>query len=796
MLRNYLTIALRNIRQRAGYTTINVFGLAVGMAACLLIGLYVGDELSYDTFHDRADRIYVMGSENNFFGRSIATSYPVAATLEDDLPAVERAVRTASRGDVMVRRVANTMESERQLLLADSAFFRVFDFALVRGDRSSVLDAPDAAVITQSMASDFFGDEDPMGQAITVDLRGTTHTLTVRGVAADVPDNSTIQFDLVAPTRLLDADRRDPTGWGMMMYTTYALLDQPLPADTLAAQAERAAAARLSDAGRKPPSFFSIPLPELYLSDQHNTEGFRGQSRYLYIFGSVALFILLIAAINYVNLVTAQAQQRAKEVGVRKTMGAGRGQLARQFLSESVLVSGAALGLALVLSALAMPVFNGSFGTELSLLDGGSGGLLIGLVAAMLGIGVLAGAYPSFVLSRFQPVHVLRGASGTTTGGGGWLRRGLVVVQFALSAALIVGTIVVHQQLDFMQTKSLGFDGEQVAVVNLPYRTMPASQVTVKRQLVQHPSVQQVSLANAMPAHANMRVGQDVESVSSEANTDQDVFSWVPVNTDSAFVETLGLQFVSGRSFAPGSSRPEVLINEATARALGWAPEDAVGKPIRAGSSGQGVVAGVVENFHLASLREEIMPVLITVGDPSEAGLAAVKLSAGGIQAGMDHIRSTVAALAPDAEVEVQFLDDEFDAMYRSEERLSRIFTAFAGIAIFIACLGLLGLAAYTAQQRTKEIGIRKALGATVPQIALLLNREFAALVIVALALGMPVAYRAMQQWLEDFAFRTDVSAWTFVGTAVLALAIAGASVSLHAIRAARTDPVKALRAE
>jgi putative ABC transport system permease protein len=796
MLRNYLTIALRTIRRRAGYTTINVFGLAVGMAACLLIGLYVGDELSYDTFHDRADRIYVMGTENDFFGRSIATSYPVGLTLEADLPPVERAVRTASRGAVTVRHPGGTVDGERDLLLVDAAFFEVFDFALIRGDRSTALDAPDAVVITQSMERDVFGDGDPMGETLTVELRDSTHTLTVRGVAADVPDNSTIQFDLVVPTRLLDADRRDPTGWGLMMYTTYALLGQPLPADTLAAQAERAAAARLSDAGREPPSFFSIPLSELYLSDQHNTEGFRGQQRYLYIFGSVALFILLIAAINYVNLVTAQAQQRAKEVGVRKTMGAGRGQLARQFLSESVLVSGAALGLAIGLASLALPVFNDSFGTELTLLGGSRGPLLTGLAGAMLGIGVLAGAYPAFVLSRFEPVRVLRGASGTTAGGGGWLRRGLVVLQFALSAALIVGTIVVHQQLDFMQTKNLGFEGEQVAVVNLPWRTMAARQATARQQLLQHPSVQQVSLANAMPAYANLRVGQDVESVSPEANSNQEVFSWVPINTDSAFVETLGLQFVSGRPFEARGSGTGVLINEVAARELGWTPEEAVGKPIRPGRGDDGRVVGVVENFHLASLREEIMPALITIGDPSETGLAAVKLSADGIQAGMDHIRSTMATLAPDAELEVRFLDDEFDAMYRSEERLSQIFTAFAGIAIFIACLGLLGLAAYAAQQRTKEIGIRKALGASIANIIGLLSKEFAALVVVALALGMPAAYWAMQQWLADFAFRTSVSGWTFVLTAVLALVIAGASVSLHAIRAARTDPVKALRTE
>ena len=583
------------------------------------------------------------------------------------------------------------------------------------------------------------------------------------------------------------------------MYMTYALLDPPLPADTLAAQTGRAVALRLADAGRKPPSFFSIPLPELYLSDQYSTDGFRGQQRYLYIFGSVALFILLIAAINYVNLVTAQAQQRAKEVGVRKTMGAGRGQLARQFLSESVLVSGAALVLALALAALAMPVFNGSFGTELSLRDSGRGGLLVGLAAAMLGIGVLAGAYPSFVLSRFQPVRVLRGASGTTTGGGGWLRRGLVVVQFALSAALIVGTIVVHQQLGFMQTKNLGFDGEQVAVIDLPRDGMTAGGETVKRELQQHPSVQRATLASATPGHIGVRLGQEPSRVSPEANTDKEVFTFAPIDADFDFVETLGLQLVAGRAFdrARGEDAEQnYMLNEAAVRELGWTLEEAVGKAFGFGSGARGRVIGVVENFHLTSLREEIMPVTIAIGTPRGSGRIAVNLAADGIQAGMDHMRSVMAAMAPDAEVEVQFLDDTFDAMYRSEERLSQIFTAFAGLAIIIACLGLLGLAAYATQQRTKEIGIRKALGASTGSIIGLLSKEFAALVVVALALGMPVAYGAMQHWLEDFAFRTDVSGWTFVTTAVLALAIAGASVSVYALRAARTDPATALRSE
>jgi putative ABC transport system permease protein len=797
MLRNYLTIAVRMLRRHLGYTAINIVGLAVGMAACLLIGLYVGDELSYDTFHADADRIHVMGVESSYFGRSTGTSYPLALMLKEDLPAVERALRTAPRGETVVRRAGGTAEGAQELLLADASFFKGFSFPLVRGAAASALTAPDAVVITESAARDLFGDADPMGEMLTVELRDSTHTLTVRGVAADVPDNSTIQFDVVAPVGLLEDRWRDPEGWGTRLFHTYVWLSQPLPADTLAAQTKRAAAARLSDTGRKPSEYFSIPLPELYLSDQHTTEGFRGQMRYVYIFGSVALFILLIAAFNYVNLAVVQAQQRAREVGVRKTIGAGRGQLARQFLGESVLVSSAALVVALGVASAALPVFNHSFGTDLALWGGRHGALLAGLAAAVLGVGIAAGGYPAFVLSRFEPVRVLRGASGTTAGGGGWLRRSLVVLQFALSAALIVGTLVVYQQLGYMQTKNLGFDGEQVAVVELPRDDMTAAPTTVKQQLLQHPGIEQVSLSSAAPAHAGTRLGMNVGGVSAEATTDaESTFSWTPISADSAYVKTLGLQVIAGGSFDQHTGATKgVLINEAAARRLGWTSEEAVGKPIRAGSD-EGEVIGVVQNFHLESLRQEIEPALITIGDPDESRQAAVKLSADGIQAGMDHVRATLSGLAPGAALEYQFLDDEFEAMYRSEERLSQIFTAFAGLAIFIACLGLLGLAAYAAQRRTKEIGIRKAMGASLAHILGLLSKEFAALVAVALALGMPVAYWGMERWLDDFAYRTEVGVWTLIGAAALALTVAGLTVSYHALRAARTDPATALRQE
>ena len=401
MIKNYLTIAFRNLHRNLSYTAISVLGLAVGMAACLLIGLYVGDELSYDDFHVKANRIHVMGMDNNFFGRSMATPYPLAPAMEASLHTVDHAVRTLGREEIVVRRPDNSMEARRRLLLVDSTFFQVFNFPLVRGRSDLVLTLPDAAVITESMARDFFGDDDPMGSVIQMEFRDSTHTLMVRGIIEDAPKNSTIQFDVLAPLGRLEPDFHDMEAWGRRMFLTYALLNQPVPPDTLAAQAQHAAKTILGDSDREPPSFFSIPLPELYLSDQYHTEGFRGQQRYLYIFGSVALFILLIAAINYVNLVTAQAQRRAKEVGVRKTMGGGRGQLAGQFLSESLLLILAALLLALGLTALVLPVFNTNFGTELTLLGEGRGPLLVGLAAAMLLAGIAAGRIPGLCAFAF-----------------------------------------------------------------------------------------------------------------------------------------------------------------------------------------------------------------------------------------------------------------------------------------------------------------------------------------------------------------------------------------------------------
>ncbi len=801
MFRNYLKIALRTLRRQKLYTTINVLGLAVGMAACMLIGLYVEDERSYDDFHAEADRIVAVGMQSDFFGSSRNTPYPLAPALRTDLPSVKRTVRTV--GDATERTVRSEPESYGQkvkVLTADSTFFDVFSFPLVRGNVRTVLDAPNRAVLTESTAQTFFGTADPMGRTLTLDIRGEPVEVTVAGVARDLPTNSTIQFEMVLPMSAYPLRDQQREQWGRLMFHTYALLNQPVKADTLSAAMMRAVKPQVE---KFPFEFSAVPLTDLYLSEFVSAQGFSGQRSYSYLFGSIALLILLIAAINYVNLVTAQAEQRAGEVGVRKTMGARRRQVMSQFLGETALVSGVALVIALVVLVAALPGFNALFQKELTIWASRHLWALLGLVGFVLVVTVLAGAYPAFVLSGFHPVRALRGASASSSSSGGWLRKGLVVTQFAVSAGLILGTIVIYQQLSYVQTKNLGFDGEQTVTVSLDEASEERRRA-VKQNVLGHPDVQQVAVGSAMPGGFGIRFSQKAETISPAESTEAESVEMRPARVDPNYVETLGLELIAGRNFSleRGTDRSQAyILNEAAARSMGWAPASAVGKPFlfgREDDAPEGTVIGVVENFHVESLKSEIAPVVLQLDAArfSSDPVLAAKLSPGGIQAAMDHIESVFTELVPGASFSYTFLDDKFDQMYRSEERLAWIFTMFAGIAIVVACMGLFGLAAFAAERRTKEIGIRKAMGASLADVVGLLSKEFAALVVAALVIGAPLAYWGMQRWLQDFAYRVEVGPWAFVGTAVVALLIAGATVSYHAVRAARTDPATALRYE
>lgn len=801
MLKNHLRIAFRTLRKRTGYTLINVGGLGLGITVCLLMGLYVQEELRYDRFHEKADRIAMLAKDDDGH-LSMSTPYPLADALEANVAGVTRAVRTGYAHAVDVQRPGTGQESERRVLLADAGFFDMFSFPAVAGDPSTALDTPEGAVLTRSLATDLFGEANPVGQALAFEGRDTTYQVTVKGVVEDVPTTSTIQFDLVASLNLRNASQRQPDSWGARMYLTYVEMGHPVDAVALGKQATQAL---LPLAGEDRASYAAIALPDYYLSDQSITDGFRGQRRYVYIFGAVALFILLIACINYVNLAMARSLERAKEVGVRKSVGASRQQLVGQFLGEALLLSGAALLVALALMTLLLPAFNTLFGTKLSVSWETHGLVLLLLSVLTVAVGVAAGLYPALVLSRYQPSRVLRGSGATMAAGGGWLRRVLVVTQFAASAALIVATLIIYQQLGYMQTKNLGFNGSQVVVIDLPTAEMQQRSEVIRQEVEAHTGIQQVSLTNAIPGRFYGEIGYSMNQVTAEAPTEAATFSFNPGTIDRAYVATLGMEFLAGHDFAYDAAGVPIergyLFNETAARTLGWTPEEAVGKEINllGADAAPLPILGVLRDFHVRSLHDAIIPVVLMPADfyaYSMPPSVVARLAPDQMRSAMDHLEQVMATHAPGEPFAYTFLDETFDAMYRAEERLSQIFTTFAALAILVACFGLFGLTALTTERRTKEIGIRKVLGATVGHLILLLSREFAALVVAALALGIPVAYLLMQRWLADFAYRVEISPTIFLYAALAALGIALVTVSYHAIRAALADPVKSLRYE
>ncbi len=805
MLRNYLIVALRSFHRNRVYTAINVTGLAVGMTAFLLVGLYVSDELSYDDFHADSDRIMavVVEMKGSFPKKWQSTPRPLADALKASLPEVQQVVRTrGSATEATVRRTSGgDFERSQQILIASSTFFEVFSFPLLKGDPDAVLNAPQQAVVTERMAHAFFGEENPVGQTLTFELRGQTRTITVAGVAETPPANSTIKFDMVVP-----AMSNPPTGqagWNTSRWHTYALLDESSSADAFSEKVRQVVA---SHVGRNRTfTYAALPLPELYLSDYYEAPGFSGQRRYVYLFGAIGLLILLIAAINYVNLATAQGKGRAKEVGVRRTMGAQREQLATQFLCETALLSGVSLVLAFVLTGLALPSFSSFLSVDLSLSSALGGRSLLQVVVFVLLVSLGACAYPALVLSRFRPAEVLRGRSGTGGAGRSWLRRGLVVFQFAVSVGLILCTIVILRQLHFVQTRSLGFDGEQVVSIELPMSVDEQRRQTIKREVMQVPGVESATASGSVPGGFNVSTAAVPGDISGAARTTgEESLDFRPSEVDADYIETMGMEVLAGRGFRQDrlSDRTRgYVLNRAAARAMGWTPQEAVGKPFlfeRGPEAPPGEVLGVVENFHIESLRTPVKPVVLLMDSPmfSSSPTLSARLAPGQVGAAMGGIEEVMAAHFPQNTFDYTFLGEKFDAMYRSETRLAKVFAVFAGIAILVACLGLFGLAAFAAERRSKEIAIRKVMGASVRDIATLISKELITLVAAAVLIGVPVAWWGIEGWLTGFAYRVEVGAGTFVLTASAALLVAGIATNYHALRAALADPTQALRDE
>jgi putative ABC transport system permease protein len=801
MLASYLKIAFRTLKNRLGVTAINVLGLAVGLAACLLIGLWVRHQLSYDRFHPGAAQTYRItfdGERQNQTMRAPLSPAPMGPMLVDRFPEVKQATRLGTTESATVQ-VGDRTFRETQLLAADSTFFDVFGgFTLRRGDPATALTDAEAVVLTAPTAERYFGTTDVLGQ--TLQIGETTRRVT--GVLAPVPSNSHLQFSLITAQNL---PREVATQWSGNNFYTYLRLGEGASAEAFGAkmdrfvrsevvpQIEEALGVPLSDLlGQGVTYQYDLQaLTDIHLHADSNYEITpTGSIETVYVFMAVALLTLLIACVNFMNLATARATERGTEVGIRKAVGAGRSQLAGQFLGEAVLTTAAAFVLALGLASLAQPLFTQLSGVPLSAGDLLGGPMLLILGASVVVVGLVAGSYPALVLSRFEPAQVLKESPTHGTGGGNtWIRRGLVVTQFVISIALIAGTLIVREQYDYIQSKRLGFEQERVVALDRG-EALGGRQDAFLERIRQQSGVVTASMGDRLFGFVT-QTGYTPAGSSSKEPAPMNV-----IDVGARFVETLDLDLVAGRTFEPGrpADSSAVLLNEAAVEALGWTPSDAVGRQLQEMRTAARTVVGVVENFHFRSLRERIQPLVLRFDDTQDQ--VFVRLAPGDPQPALDGLRTAWTQVAGAGPFQYTFLDQDFARLHRSTERAGRLLTLFAGLAIVIACLGLFGLATYTVQQRTREIGIRKALGATATQIVRLLSKDFLRLVGVAFVIAAPLAYYGTRRWLQDFAYRIDLGVGWFALAGGLALVIAFLTVSTQAWRAAQTDPTQALQQE
>ena len=806
MLKNYFIIAWRNLMRNKAFSIINIFGLAIGIAGCLIIILFVYDELSYDKFNKKADRIVRVTFGGKLSGevmKEAVVMAPVAQTLMHDYPEVLEATRLVKNNPTKIIYKDKTFDNEITCAV-DSNFFNVFTIPFVKGNSKTALVEPNTIVITEGAARKYFGHEDPMGKLITFRTYNTTKKVT--GIIKKIPQNSHFHFDFFAS--LADVPDAKSTSFLNGSFYTYLVLPEGYDYKNLQAKlpqmTEKYMVPQLTQATgisiqefRKKGNDIGLYLQRL--TDIHLRSDFTvnlepgGDIRYVYIFSAIALFMLLIACINFMNLSTAGASKRAKEVGIRKVLGSLNSELIKQFLFESVLLSMIALVIGLALVKMALPVFNHLANKELTLQFIGSPFVLLGLLAFGLLVGILAGSYPAFFLSSFNPVAVLK-SKFISNRKSISLRSGLVVFQFFISVMLIIGTIVVYEQLNYIQNKKLGFDKDQILVFRNS-DVLGSKEAILKEQLLHDPRVVNVSNSGFVPVKSNYN---NMTLTFPDRNTALSRRTNV-YQIDEQFIPTLRMQMAEGRNFSKDfpTDSSGVIVNETLAKIFGWG-NNAVGHildfntDLNGGSKGLHVI-GIVKDFNFQSLHDEIGPVMMVLQQSS--GLI-VRIKGKDVAGLISSIKTKWAAFKVDEPFTYSFLDDDYKAQYLSESKTGTILGIFSAMTIFVACLGLFGLSTFTAEQRTKEIGIRKTLGANVSQVVALLSGYFLKLVLISCAIAFPVAWFAMNKWLQDFAYRVPVSWWVFVAAGIGALFIALLTVSFQAIKAALANPVKSLRTE
>lgn len=802
MLANIFRVAFRSLRRNRGFALLNVVGLAFGVACVILIALYIQDERAFDRFHERIDRVAridiatVYNGETEVMGR---TPGILATSLTESMPEVQAVVRFGN-ADPVLRAGGEPFEAE-ELLLADPQVFDVFTLPFASGDAATALVQPGSIVLTETLAARLFGDAPALGQ--TVDWK--EGPLTVTGVIADLPRQSHLQFDGLISLSTAPDPGWFYGNWFASAFATYAVLREDTDIEAFEARLPGFIDAVAADAMREEETgleLYATPLADLYLTAERGLGEF-GNETTLSILALVALFVLLIAAVNFTNLATARSLDRAREVGVRKTLGAERSGLIGQFLAEALVLSAVATALAIVLAQLALPVFREVSGKPLSLLDLGSGWL--GVLAIVGVTGLLAGAYPAFVLSGFRPAEVLKGRFSAGKQGH-TLRQGLVVVQFGISIALIAATVIVFSQLSHMQSQDLGFDlgGETSQLVVVPFMgdtTVVARLPQIQARLVDIPGVDGTTASLSAPTFGTYSAGGFIETPDGRPG---DEISATMVLADTSYIGVYGYTLLAGRSpealpeGAPPESLREYVVSEAAMRAAGYdSPEAILGQPAEFWGI-DGEVVGVIADSHVEGLQAAVEPLALmsdtqTIIPPN---VFTLRVRTGNLPATISQIETLWADAVPSRPFTYSFLDEDFAEQYVAEQRFGRLFGLFSGLAIAIACLGLFGLAAHSAASRTKEIGVRRVLGATIAQVVVLLTRNVVVLVGAGVAIAVPVVLLGMSRWLDTFAYRIDLGWAPLALAGGLVLLIAVATVGGHALRAASADPMNALRSD
>jgi len=807
MIKNFIKTAFRTLLKNKGFTAINVFGLALGLATCMLIVFYVIDELSYDKFNTKADRIYRVNNDIKFGGNtnSYAVSpAPMAAAFLAELPEVEQVARFRDRGGFQVKK-GNQNIRERRAVYADPTIFDIFTLPMIAGNPATALKNPRSVVINETTAKKYFGSLNVVGKTLTLN---DSLLYKVTGVIKDIPTQAHFNFDLFLSMSSLAESKEN--SWVSNNFVTYVLLKKGASPAALEAKFPKMVREYVGpqlqsiihlsyDALEKGGSYFRInltPLLDIHLHSNRVAElGANGNIQYVYIFSAIAIFILLIACVNFMNLSTARSSNRAREVGVRKVLGSPRKFLIAQFLSESVMVTFIATVIALFAAWLMLPLFNQVSGKELIITTQTLIWLIPVLVALVIVIGCLAGSYPAFFLSAFQPIDVLKGKLSAGFKGG-WLRSFLVVFQFAISIFLIIGTLVIYNQLKYIQSKDLGYNRDQVMIVRNVY-TIGKQTPVFKQEIEKMPEVSSATLTGFLPTEGQGNSSTFFQSQAMDSKTALTTQIWT---VDDEYIPTLGMKIVAGRNFSKAmmTDSSAVIINETAARILGisnplnktlYYPTDSYGKVIKPMH-----IVGVIKDFNFNSLRMNITPMVLVYGD--DWGALGIKVKTADIASVVAKVKARWKEMAPNLQFDYSFMDQDFEAAYKTEQRMGTLFITFTSLAIIIACLGLFGLAAYAAEQRTKEIGIRKVLGANVSTIVAMLSGDFILLVLVSIVLAAPLAGWAMHSWLEGFAYRQNIQWWIFAVAGFGAIAIAFITVSYQSIKAALSNPVNSLRSE